>query len=803
MTNVVSNVRAVAEKLLAIAVVGMALGLVQAETYDASTGYVTLKNSDSTKQFSLSGAGGWSDEKPPHDTTNYYVKAGWYVRAEAGAFEFPARMVLDGYVVSSGRSSAVGTFSHLQMRDGSSIQWSSVPEYAGWVEIVATDPENPAKLLYTRGKDPYTYSMKMGAKVTGTKDAQLQVGKLDALPNATWLEFCVGSDWTGYYGMVSVVDGHGLRLWSLNIETPAHIHCGTDCVLSMEKSRSFSVAELTFVQDAQITQSGSLTVAGTFNTGTNAMWKLSSSDVTSKFGTLILGDGSTVASDAATSDRVPELFVTNRLEIGRNVSIVADGLVRGTGTAVLVCPFIRLSPEAVAAGLPNLAGVKVQLKASYCELPHAFLAYRDDLDVPGGKVVVITHRPIICTLAGGDEADKLKPDADANLNWEEGVFPQAGYDFFATNALEYTSGTVSDFPGDTLTVADNVDITVRKNVTLTNLFLYGRATLYMRGANIHLGGKYTWYPRSTTYPGYIQTFSDYTAYADAELCGSGDVSAHNYYPNKTGCTLYLTGLNTNWTGGLQTTIRIQTGSAYVADDTNHERIIVSDERNLGAPLAAFRHDALWLRYFSELRTTNTMALPANRGVYIDGNGALTADAGMRLTCGSPLTLNGRLRKAGEGTLDLAGGIRYGLNDDLADTTAATDGNNVIRVDAGDLKVAQAEGVAFDLAAGARVLVDAETGPLTDTTAALPFKSDDGLVRIAPDAATMEKPEHELVLPLLKVSSAAADAIDAVKMLQVKSAWKGVKCTSVVRSDANGVATYTGTFEPVGLLLIFR
>lgn len=793
------------EKLVALVAVGTAFGLVQAETYDASTGYVTLLKSDGSKQFSLSGAGGWSDGLPPHDTTNYYVRAGWYVRAEAGAFEFPARMVLDGYVVSSGSSSAVGTFSHLQMRDGSWIQWSSVPKYAGLVEIVSTDPENPAKLLYLRGKDPYVYSMKMGAEVVGTTDAQLQVGRLDALPNASWLEFCEGSDWTGYYGTVSVVDGHGLRLYSLDIETPARFHCGTDCVLSMEKTRSFSVAELTFVQGAQITQSQSLTVAGTFNTGMNAAWNFSSSAVSSTFGTLILGDGSTVTSGTTATDKVHELYVTNRLEIGKDVTIVAERLVRGTGTAVLVCPFIHLSPEAVAAGLPDLSGVKVQMKTLSCELPHAFLAYQDDPVVAGGKVIVITHRPIIATIvpSGASASGKLNPDADANLNWEKGVFPQPGYDFYATNALEYAADTVSDFPGDTLTVADNVDITVRKSITLTNLFLYGRATLFIRGANIHLGGKYTWYPRSTTYPGYIQTFNDYTAYADAELCGSGDVSAHNYYPDKTGCTLYLTGLNTNWTGGLQTTLKIQDGDDYVADDDHHERIIVSDGRNLGAPLKAFRHDAVRLRYFSELRTTNTMALPANRGVYIDGDGALTADAGMRLTCGSPLTLNGRLRKAGEGTLVLAGGIRYGLNDDLADTTAATDGSNVIRVDAGDLKVAQAEGVAFDLAAGARFLVDAEMGPLTDTTAAAPFESDDGLLRIAPDAATMAKPEHALVLPLLKVSSAAADAIDAAKMLQVKSAWKGVKCKSVVRSDDNGSATYVGTFEPVGLLMIFR
>lgn len=793
------------EKLVALVTVGTAFGLVQAETYDASTGYVTLKASDGkvsgNQTYSLTPGyqyHRWSDNQPLHTGTNYYVGAGLVAQASGDASaDIVPTIVCAGSVDPRGSSSKTYTFTDLRMLAGSKISHNQINTKKGTISILSEDPEAPVQLLYNRNGE--SGSFQLGAKILGSERSQLALTKSSATPGS-YLNVLSGTDWTEFRGTFSVSDGQGIRAnKNVPLTTPAKIRFAKNGYLEVNKSNApFAFGELTFVENAGITNASSaLNVAGLFDTGTNAIWECR---VSSTFGHLRLNKGMTLCSSSATA---PLLSVTNRLEIGEAVTVSFSKLVRGKAGDVAAYPFIRLSPEAVAAGLPDLSGVTARMAPLSCELPHAFLAYQDDPDVAGGKVIVITHRPIICTLAGGGEADKLNPDADANLNWEDGVFPQAGYDFYATNGLEYTTGTVSDFPGDTLTVADNIDITVRKSITLTNLFLYGRATLYIRGANVHLGGKYTWCPYNISHPGHIQTFNDYTAYADAEMCGSGDVSAYNYYPDKVGCTLYLTGLNTNWTGGLQTTIKIQDGDDYVADDDHHERIIVSDGRNLGAPLKAFRHDAVRLRYFSELRTTNTMALPANRGVYIDGDGALTADAGMRLTCGSPLTLNGRLRKAGEGTLVLAGGIRYGLNDDLADTMAATDGNNVIRVDAGDLKVAQAEGVVFDLAAGARFLVDAEMGPLTDTTAAVPFKSDDGLIRIAPDAATMAKPEHELVLPLLKVSSEVANAIDAAKMLQVKSAWKGVKCTSVVRSDDNGIATYTGTFEPVGLLLIFR
>ena len=797
------------EKLVAVLVVGMASGLAGAETYNASTGYVTLLKSDGkvdgNQTYSLTPGyqyHRWSDNQPLHTGTNYYVGAGLVAQASGDASaDIVPTIVCAGSIDPRGFSAKTYTFTDLRMLAGSKISHNQVNTKKGTITILSEDPEAPVQLLYNRAGE--SGSFQLGAKIVGSERSQLALTKSSATPGS-YLNVLSGTDWTEFRGTFSVSDGQGIRAnANVPLTTPAKVRFAKSGYLEVNKAGApFTLGELTFVENAGITNTlSALNVAGLFDTGTNAIWECRGS---STFGHLRLNSGMTLCSSAATA---PLLSVTNRLEIGEAVTVNFKKLVCARAGEVAVYPFIRLSPEAVAAGLPDLSGVTAKMAKMATllseEPPRAFLAYQDDGAVPGGKVVVITHRPIICTLAGGAGADKLNPDADANLNWEKGVFPQPGYDFYATNALEYAADTVSDFPGDTLTVADNIFITVRKSITLTNLFLYGRATLYIRSANIHLGGKYTWYPRSTAYPGCIQTIADYTVYMDAEMCGSGDVSAHNYYPNKTGSTLYLTGLNTNWTGGLRATFQLQSGSAYVADDDHHERIIVSDGRNLGAPLKAFRHDAVWLLSFSELRTTNTMALPANRGVYIDGDGALTADAGMRLTCGSPLTLNGRLRKAGEGTLVLAGGIRYGLNDDLADTTAATDGKNVIRVDAGDLKVAQAEGVVFDLAAGARFLVDAEMGPLTDTTAAAPFESDDGLLRIAPDAATMEKPEHELVLPLLKVSSAAADAIDAAKMLQVKSAWKGVKCTSVVRSDDNGIATYTGTFEPVGLLLIFR
>jgi hypothetical protein len=190
------------------------------------------------------------------------------------------------------------------------------------------------------------------------------------------------------------------------------------------------------------------------------------------------------------------------------------------------------------------------------------------------------------------------------------------------------------------------------------------------------------------------------------------MNANNYYPRNNGGTLYLGGMNTNWTGKLYTSWE-KDGASPDVSETTHMHVVIGDARNLGGGNATFLHDAVTLKGYTEIRVTNTTEFAeSNRGFLVLENGCLNIDDSMTATLRAPATLDGTLRKTGGGTLALGGKLRFGTNDDLEDGTGPTDGRNAILVQSGALKVVGVDaldGAALTFSEGTSLHLDIRPG----------------------------------------------------------------------------------------------
>ena len=81
--------------IAALAVVwGAQAVVVDGVTYDASTGYVLMRNSDSGEFSSVTGAVNWTTQKVPESGTNYFIQAGRTIFPEKAVIEVGSGPIL-------------------------------------------------------------------------------------------------------------------------------------------------------------------------------------------------------------------------------------------------------------------------------------------------------------------------------------------------------------------------------------------------------------------------------------------------------------------------------------------------------------------------------------------------------------------------------------------------------------------------------------------------------------------------------------------------------------------------------------
>ncbi len=304
---------------------------------------------------------------------------------------------------------------------------------------------------------------------------------------------------------------------------------------------------------------------------------------------------------------------------------------------------------------------------------------------------LVIHKDAHDVLEANDDNDTTishaLPSACTNAtSWKSGNAPAPGKMYVAGNGVGGLSSTTYPiirtpyypktatefvFAGDTLALGErSLVLPCSKDVTFPRLVLsnnstyvlslasvpsYLRGTLYLRTSNDNSSQKIQAYMRG------LNTVA-------AEVSGPGTlfVTGRSGSGNPYG-DIEFTALNTNYTGRIKVYANVNNVTAGT-DDYKHERVFVTDARNLGGALDEFRADALELADYSVLAARNDVDLNvANRGVKVTGNAGFAAPEDVTLAISNDITWNGTARKTGAGTLALGGAplIASGANAALA------------------------------------------------------------------------------------------------------------------------------------------
>ena len=803
----------------------LATSFAHAETYDATTGYVTMNNNDSEKVRSLDSAGNWSDGQAPHVGTNYYVRANWTAWGpDSKGFIFPATIVAAGDVRCLAGYSATGKFDDLKILAGGGIKFTHLCKVAGKITFLSEDAENPSRLKF--GMDG-NHAVTLSAKVVGSKNSQVSMDRY-YLSYLAHLSLLSGSDWTEFLGTFRLMDGFGANIpTDLEFSTPGSFVFGNGCWMQTKANSSFG--NLYFGEGSTITNLAQVNVAGVLDTGAGMDWQSQTGNSrTSTIGTLRIGNNSKLFFKKGTGN--PEVFyITNRFELGRGVSIGCD--VESTakdGGEPVEFPIFRLSPEAVEAGIPDFANMDVKMKTWMNMLPTVVVDVRDDLEQPGGKYVYLTHREVVHYCGKDQSIDanlSMDTDVDQTGVWSDNRWPHSDADYYIGGSgstiasIAFAAPTaahpnrVTTFPSEKLCVGPLGRIYLQTSVCISNLHTFSTAVIYPE-ASCSLTGKWTTHRYPNSISGQEVTammYKDATFKIDSEIRGDGDIVAESYLPDSKGSTLHITGLNADWIGGVHTKWHSQ--NKFSPDENAHTRVVVDDGRSLGGALPAFRHDSLLLKDYAELSVTNSVAFAEEtRGFAIDGNGAINVAEGTSASLCAPLTLNGVLRKTGGGVLSLGGALRFGRNDDLADSTEPSDLSNVIKVKDGAIKVAGGkalDGAAVEFGENTALRMDLHPEDEVLQTKGFVFTNGksslacEGRLKVVFDGGSEEEYERGVTVPLCTVATGRAQSMFGNAIFRIATG-RGMHSGgfSIVGND-DGTETVFVKFVTKGLQIFVR
>lgn len=405
---------------------------------------------------------------------------------------------------------------------------------------------------------------------------------------------------------------------------------------------------------------------------------------------------------------------------------------------------------------------------------------------------------------------KALPSALTNAaSWVGGKAPEKGKMYVASNGVgglddnewpvvrtPYYKDTTTPFAfaGACLAIGQGGRILpCTRDVTFPFLYISQNVTYPLSLANVpsYLRGRIYLRASSDSYPQKFQSYMRGLNTVAAEVSGSGTlfVTGRNGSGNPYG-DIEFTALNTNYTGRIKVCAEVSNVAAGT-DDYTHERVFVTDARNLGGPLDEFKADALELADYSVLEARKDVDMNvANRGITVTGNAAFAAPADVTLAISNDITWNGAARKTGAGTLALNGAAR------VASGATAT-----LAVEAGCLSVGSKDalsGVSVTFADGAALLVDpAATGDVATLGAVdlsdAPFG---GTLPVAFVLPADGKPNYiDLAVCTVK------DAATAKELTIAPARVAGCNVAFTTRANADGTVTVLASVTASGLMLI--
>ena len=422
-------------------------------------------------------------------------------------------------------------------------------------------------------------------------------------------------------------------------------------------------------------------------------------------------------------------------------------------------------------------------------------------------VVVRAIRYPTATLTTGDNNSRTKVNDSSMTNsahwtnaesWPDSETMPGGWHYALSSSAKYLrtaySGEIDNpkgdvvFPGISLTLPSNTGLVMlNPSFACTNLVLDGGQILPSLYVQAVFTGKITVTENGGSIYSYLKTSK-----FESEIEGSGDLRITGASGSASGTPfgyVWLSGLNTNFTGAVTATIPnyyppgdivANTNKITPRFDRNYMHLQISDKRNLGGPLAAVNPQALTLQNMSRLELaegfTSLMLDEPTRGVFVKWVGRFLADSGQTMTLASPLAVHGTMWKEGAGTLVLANPQPTFGADAVAATPDVDATNRMLRVAAGTVRVASGcavNGLDVVVADGATLALDLASGDAdmaaygirNELTPGTPFAADGAAANVYIDLVPPADYEGANEVPVVTVKATDADSVDSLLVVR--------------------------------------
>ncbi len=663
-------------------------------------------------------------------------------------------------------------------------------------KMLVTAPASAPFMLGARNSYP-DQILTLKGELSGDATAALGVRNFIQDDLATNVTVKLSGDCSGYYGSISVT--------------------GTLARTATQYGTALSLASVTMPGSVTIENDGILRTA-------------SATDIAT-VGSLTLNPGSCIALQQGTSAGQPTngfFRVTDEF--------VATGPVAVTIPSSIV-PYDGSTLDGSARRLPV---VEVPLGAAlstndfvveYSDASAAWPLEWFHLEVEEGeaaKRLVLVKEPTVRQTANDSDTYSLGYGSSLTnaANWLDGNLPHAGCNYVIhgrfTKLLRSLSDTSLDyvFPGESLTL---YHYAAGRSASFF-LFCHSFYVPLFCSISTHLAAgshvpvailradKFQF--SGTTNLVTVQT-NGYLE-LNGPLSGDGSIAMKGNATYGSNGKVWLNGDNSGFKGK----IILSAGSATPNDTGIFQTLYVASGSNLGGALDDFAYDALTLEAYGLLAVTNsalvTLEGGLNRGLYVNGTGRLRAEAGQTLAVNWPVTLNGTLRKEGEGNLLLGGEAMFTPVEGVPVATPTADAN-VVRVKAGGIGAASAEaldGMELQFEPGSKLVCKADAADpalaargLVNTKAATPFAVAAGLDKIPVQIESAEMPvAGNFTLNVATVSAAQAPALKSLMgRVYLPAAWSGYRATWLepAINGADGTATLAVVVKRHGTYMLFR
>ena len=813
------------------------------DTFDASTGYVTLDTTDRAGDESSGGFSSfyvgdhWSDGEAPHSNANYYVPWGKMLATPRGPDSIVAKLAVDptcltfkgDIVVAAGevRGQSSGyefTIPDLRMLPGSDFYWGAPwPTLRGDVTVYGTEA-SPVRFDYYLSGDGFRQEVAQNVKGDASSWLSVRAPRYgDRSDKLAYVgHIALTGDLSEFFGTLKIDDylANGAKGHSSYFGYEFANSSVSNAAVTVGNQGSIYLTAPEGVEVRSLSINGADTIIRILNSDN---W---SHDVP-RF---------TVREALALNGHSVSLALCSYTLQSKNGGYVYS-VSHITPEPAEDVALIRLKPAAVANGLPR------DLYESFTFGIADTKAKTEWLPDPDGGMTLWRPAYVMCQFNDAQDRSSMTntlTSSGSNNFWSNGLNPADDPDsatkrYFSDKTMHVPRAAANApfaFGGGALVL----------NGGSFNMYNGGYGfyckELVLKGATFMMcnashqgdqrkddedGGYYTIYriqgEKLVVPAPYVNTFNVWGVRKlmriESEVVGGGTIKCSTFAAgdyNNDRSFYEFTALNTNFTGKINVSMPYETKYAIPVPNWNQRtRLFVYDERNLGGGRDTFAYDALYLDHYAELFPLNDVTFTDgwNRGIAIGDIGRMNVTNNLTLSILRPLNVNGNLVKDGAGTLALGGTLTFNGATQSATPTA---NKNLLTVRGGSIKPLAAhafDGLAITFTNNASIKLDATTADadllnygivnVKETTAPIALAANQSVIPV-----TVTPPENgdvaRFAVAICTVGESFAETLPVEKFSVARAG--RYRCNRVEkRSNGDGTVTYLASFFVPGAMLV--